>query len=546
LYLHHTSLIMKIVVSKIILLQILFSICLSIFAYDKPEHIIEVGIYENYPKVFVNDKGKPAGIFIDVLECICENENIEIKYTLGRWDELIHKLSVGEIDVLPDVSYSVKRDSIFVFPTLSVLGSWVEAYVIRGETLNSISDLNGKTIGVLKGSVQEQYLKNELVNKFNITYNIVVFDDYKATVNALEKKEVNVIIVTRFFYFSELCNRNIVPTGIVLRPSELYFAFKPDINPQIVKIFDKNLSVLKNNPKSEYYKSLQYWLNKQIKTGIPQYLFFLIIITLIVLAFVSVFAVILHYRVKAKTKALRKRNRQLIIAKEKAEESDKLKTVFLQNMSHEIRTPMNGILGFIELLKNPELGYERKEEYIKIINESGKRLLETLNNIIEISKIEAKQFEIRCKSENLVDILAYCVSFYKPAAKRKGLDINLNCKKPELYIDTDKKMLISIITNLINNALKFTQKGYIEIGCNENESSIDIYVKDTGIGIRKDRLKAVFNRFEQADLDITRPYEGSGLGLAIVKEYVEALKGEIKLESKENFGSTFTVSFNLN
>ena len=243
----------------------------------------------------------------------------------------------------------------------------------------------------------------------------------------------------------------------------------------------------------------------------------------------------------------KKAEEALYEAKEKAEESDRLKSAFLANMSHEIRTPMNSILGFMDLLKEPDLADAEKNKFIGIVNDSGERLLNTINDIIEISKIESGDTQIVNQDIDIQELLAYYEKFFLPAISSKGLHFHLiqgsNLKNVILY--SDKNKLDSIITNLINNAIKFTATGSIEVGCEVNKDELLFFVKDTGIGIEKERMKAVFDRFVHADQDRTKGYEGSGLGLPISKSYVKMLGGRIWCGSKVNQGTTFYFTIPL-
>jgi PAS domain S-box-containing protein len=239
------------------------------------------------------------------------------------------------------------------------------------------------------------------------------------------------------------------------------------------------------------------------------------------------------------------KNRELRLARDKAEESDQLKTAFLANMSHEIRTPMNGILGFTNLLANPSLSEETMQGYIDIINKSGERLLATVNDLIDISKLETGQVNIVVDNAIINELLDTLYHFFHQEASEKGLQ--LICKKgiPDqaLIIRTDEQKLNSVLTNLIKNAIKYTREGSVEFGytlaSKERNKMLQFYIKDTGIGIPKARQRAVFNRFEQADIKDRNAYEGSGLGLAIAKSLVEMLGGNIWLESTIGSGSTF-------
>jgi PAS domain S-box-containing protein len=237
----------------------------------------------------------------------------------------------------------------------------------------------------------------------------------------------------------------------------------------------------------------------------------------------------------------KKAEEELQIAKAKAEESDRLKTAFRQNMSHEIRTPLNGILGFSNLLRRNNLGAKVIKEYTEIISQSGQRLMEIVNNVLDIAKIETGQMEIRDNTFSLNSMIDDLYSFFSQCATDKN--IKLNYKTPldnsDIQIVTDEAKLNQILTNLINNAIKFTQNGSIDFGYEIANNEIQFYVKDTGIGIASEFQNKIFERFVQANLNITRGFEGAGLGLAICKGLVEKLGGKIWVESEINKGSTF-------
>ena len=238
-------------------------------------------------------------------------------------------------------------------------------------------------------------------------------------------------------------------------------------------------------------------------------------------------------------------NTELILAKEKAEESDRLKSAFLANMSHKIRTPMNGILGFADLLNEPGLTGEEQQEYLGIIAKSGARMLNIINDIIDISKIESGQMKVSVSETNVKEQLDFVYRFFEPEVEQKGLKLTLkkSLTSAAANIQTDREKLYAILTNLIKNAIKYTPEGSIEFGYYVVESrlipSLQFYVKDTGIGIPNDRQNAIFERFIQADIMDKMARQGAGLGLAISKAYVEMLGGKIWVESEEGKGSTF-------
>jgi PAS domain S-box-containing protein len=246
----------------------------------------------------------------------------------------------------------------------------------------------------------------------------------------------------------------------------------------------------------------------------------------------------------------KKTEENLYLALEKATESDRLKTAFLQNMSHEIRTPMNGILGFADLLRNMDLTPEKQQKYIEIITKSSNRLLNTLNDLMDISKLETGQVKLNFEKTVIYEELKNIFDLFNKEAANKGLQLELESQNlsKDLSITTDKNKLDAILMNLIKNAIKYSHQGIIKFGFIEKEKTIEFYVKDDGIGIPKSRQKAIFNRFVQADIEDKKVFEGAGLGLSLSKSYVTMLGGKIWVTSKVGEGSQFyfTIPKNAN
>lgn len=210
-------------------------------------------------------------------------------------------------------------------------------------------------------------------------------------------------------------------------------------------------------------------------------------------------------------------------------------------MSHEIRTPMNGILGFSSLLKEPDLVGEKREEYIDIIEKSGARMLNILSDIINISKIESGQMVVRCTEVNVNELIKNIFVLLRLDAEARKITLSYNngLRTEEAWVKTDREKLNSILSNLVKNAIKYTDKGSIEMGYSKMDDILTFYVKDTGIGIPKIRQEAIFDRFVQADISDVQAREGAGLGLSIAKSLVELLGGKIWVESEEGVGSAF-------
>jgi signal transduction histidine kinase len=248
----------------------------------------------------------------------------------------------------------------------------------------------------------------------------------------------------------------------------------------------------------------------------------------------------LHDEIREKVRT----EKELLNAKQKAEESDRMKSSFLANMSHEIRTPMNGILGFAQLLSSPNTNEEKKRKYISIINDNGKLLLKIVDDILDFAKIEAGQLKIEKAVYNIDEMLARLLATYnvnKVFRRKSQIDIRLvtesNVRPQVLY--TDGKRLEQVLSNMLDNALKFTEEGSIEFGYRElSPGLLTFQVRDTGIGISEKFENLIFERFNQAEI-ATKKYGGSGLGLAISKGIIELLGGRIGMNSEPGEGTTF-------
>jgi len=242
---------------------------------------------------------------------------------------------------------------------------------------------------------------------------------------------------------------------------------------------------------------------------------------------------------------LRRHIMRLRQAEQKAVESDRLKSAFLANISHEVRTPMNGILGFLDMLKDPDLSTETKRDYIELLEKSGYRLITVMTDILDISAIQSDTVNPEKRTTDIIRIFEESADFYKSDLDSKGL--KLNFIKPygdsPLLIETDEKLLKKIICKLLGNSIKFSERGEIDLGYEIEAGLLTIYVRDNGIGIQKEKLEAIFNKFEQADKKLSSPYQGAGLGLSIAKAYVHILGGDIWAESEPGRGSSFYVSF---
>jgi PAS domain S-box-containing protein len=245
---------------------------------------------------------------------------------------------------------------------------------------------------------------------------------------------------------------------------------------------------------------------------------------------------------------MKKNQNELTKAKEQAESADRLKSAFLATMSHELRTPLNSIIGFTGILLKGLTGplNEEQSKQLTMIKGSGQHLLELINDVLDISKIEAGELVVSLKSFDLNSSIRKVISTVLPLADKKGLELRKNISPDINNIISDERRIEQIFLNILNNAIKFTEQGYVEINCAVQNGEIITEITDTGIGIKKEDIEKLFKPFSQLDTGITRNYEGTGLGLSICTKLLEKLKGQISVESKFNIGSTFRITLPIN
>ncbi|MFZ4457131.1 MAG: hybrid sensor histidine kinase/response regulator [Bacteroidales bacterium] len=247
--------------------------------------------------------------------------------------------------------------------------------------------------------------------------------------------------------------------------------------------------------------------------------------------------------VKKRTEALEKTNLDLVVAKDKAEASNRMKSAFINNITHEIRTPLTSILGFSQILAETELDAEDRKEFYQEIHQSSNRLIKTVTDYLDISALVSGNQEVKISKFNLYSVIDSIILDYEHQARNKNITLKIDSEiNPELDIESDSALVSKVIEAFVDNAIKFTKTGDVKIGFDISDSNVCLWVKDTGVGIEEDVQSKIFEPFMQESISNTRGYEGSGLGLSISKYISNLIGGKIWVESKKNSGSTFYFS----
>jgi signal transduction histidine kinase len=513
--------------------------------------MVHVGIAQNPPKCYIDDEGKPAGIFVEILNSIGNEEGWELQYQLGKWDENLHKLQSGEIDLVADVAYTTDRDKLFSFHSIPVLSSWSQVYSRKGLGIQSIIDLDGKRIVVLEGSIQQQAL-NTMVKGFGLQVTITAVQSFDDAFKAVAENKADVAVTNNFFGRMHANSYGLEDTAIVFEPSTLFFVAAKGRNLDLLDKIDANLKQLKQTPDSDYYKAIRNWTSESTGMIIPLWVKVMLLVIGLGLLISTIAGFVLKRQVRLRTHELQlanadmesrimERTKELATAMQAAQQADMLKSAFLATMSHELRTPLNSIIGFTGILLQElpgNLNDEQKKQ-LHLVQNSSRHLLSLINDVLDISKIEAGQLDLQYSNFDLTKSIDKAVSLVKTQAEKKGLEISTCYQHNSLEIECDQRRLEQVILNLLSNAVKFTETGSITINTMEQNECFIISIQDTGIGIPLSELDRLFKPFHQIDSGLTRKYEGTGLGLSICYQLLNLLGGRIVVKSEPGKGSTF-------
>lgn len=689
--------------------------------------IVKVGVYENAPKVFTDQSGRPAGIFIDVIEHIAEREGWNLQYIPGSWGEGLDRLANQEIDLMPDVAHTAGRETMYSFHKVPVLSSWFQVYARQGSGIRSILDLDGQRVVVLERSVQQDAFA-KIADSFGLSISLISAPDYGKIFAMVAKGEADAAITNRFYGLMHAKKAGLEDTAVIFNPSDLFFAGPKNQSGQLLAAIDAHLGNLKSDAQSVYYESLKRWTSEQVRLKLPSWLLGIGLATGLILFMSVMGSVILKRQVNARTRDLSKRNKQLAIidrtlrattteldlqailqralrgalaltkleggalclldrdskrlvpgtsvtasgpipvssssstrigeclcaaavlggkpcihwdgapagmtvpliqgneemrfhaafplqvrnevigvmcvysctderpselklklvqdicgpvalaienarlyeqvlhhseqleqrvterteelavAMERAQEADQLKSAFLATMSHELRTPLNSIIGFTGIMLQGLTGPLNEEQLkqMSMVQSSARHLLALINDVLDISKIEAGQLELASASFDLRSSLEKTVKLVAPQAAKKGIELKLHIAPDVSTVCADQRRLEQVFLNLLNNAVKFTEKGHVHIHCDGEMDHYIVAVSDTGIGIKQEQLPGLFQPFHQIDTGLARKHEGSGLGLSICKKLMDMMNGSISVTSEWGSGSTFTIRFPRN
>jgi signal transduction histidine kinase len=554
------------------------------FAFENPVSI-RVGIYENEPKIFTDNGGNATGFWAEITEYIAQKEGWHIEWVSGSWDECLNMLANGEIDIMPDVAYTEARSLLYEFSEVSVLTSWSCVYAGSGVEISSILDLEGKTIAVLKGSVNVEGPEGikSLVEAFHINCSFIELKSYIEVFEKVSSGGADAGVVSKDFGNNHEEDYNVRKTPVIFQPSQIYYAFTIDnpLNDYLIETIDSAIGELKADKDSFYYDEQEKWLGGAVeKNVIPVWIWWTAGGLMLAVLLLVGGSFILRSQVSARTRELtaeiarRKQaeedlkesygkleelvNERTSELKEKTDaleeanahlqEVNRHKSVFLANMSHELRTPLNSIIGYTKLMYDGlegDINEEQKQDLLAVYN-NGKNLLELINGLLDLSKIEAGKMIMAYEVFPVSVLIHEIITTIEPLTKEKGLTLTYNIDPTIDHIYADRAKIRQVLLNILGNAVKFTSKGGIQLDITAGKDKYIFSVTDTGIGIEKENLEVIFDSFIQVGPAQIAGYAGTGLGLAVCRQFIEMQGGRIWAESEPGKGSRFIFTLPKN
>jgi two-component system, sensor histidine kinase and response regulator len=518
---------------KLMLLSIFLAGIQPVFPQNIPT--VQVGIYNNPPKIYMDESGNAAGFHAELIQEIAAENHWNIQWIPGEWNDLLNKTEAGEIDIMPDVAFSPERQERFDFNTEDVFINWGVVYTRKEFHPQSLFDLHGKRIAGLAGGIHtegEAGILN-LTRSFDISIEVIPASSYHEAFELIDTGKADAAVVNRIYGATFERDFDINRTSIIFNPISIRYALpsESDYTPELKDGIDSVLKRLKADNSSVYYKLLDTYLAGYVgtTTRIPGWLITGLISAVL---FVLLFGIMIVLLRKAKAEAVT---------------ANRAKSIFLANMTHEIRTPMNAILGYSEmLLGDPKLNEDQHRKLMSI-NTSGEQLLNLINEVLDMSRIEAGRISYNKEDLDLNSLLSDLATLITPLASARDLRIEI-ALDPDVprYIQSDRQKIHQVVLNLVGNAVKYSSGGDIRISAGtvkEKPDQIVISVSDQGPGIDKQDQNRIFEAFEQGGSNVEPKTAGVGLGLAIARQFARFLDGDLWLAETSDRGSTFCFSF---
>lgn len=495
---------------------------------------IRIGIYQNEPKIFIDDSGNPRGIFVDILRHIALENNWSIQYVSGEWYECLERLESGEIDLMPDVAWSEERAEIFDFNQETVLNNWGQIYVPHDSEIETIPQLQGKTIAVMREDYSYTVFRQNLAD-FGVSSTFLEVNSFEEVFLALDAHDADAGIISRFFGIVDQRDHQVRSTSIMCCPARLLFAVTKGDPKQLLTRIDAALATMKRFDNSVYYTSISRWLDRPVEWSWPLWARYLLVFLAGVMAALIVAAIALKLQVRKITKAL-------MAAQEKIIQNQRLSALgeMASGIVHDFRNYLTPILGSVDILLLHKERWQ-DETFTQPILEQIRKAVDDSEQIVERLQ---EFYRPREGSETLEPVdLNLVVSESMDLARHRSQDmmklkIDQNLTSRSRILGKAGELREAVI-NLIFNAIDaMPEGGTLSFTTREKEDQVILAIQDTGLGMAEEvKIRALEPFFT------TKGEEGTGMGLAMVYGTVVRHNGTIQIESEPGQGTTILITF---
>lgn len=542
----------------VFLWTLLLPVCLLSAPAQLHPREVKVGYYDNYPKVFRDDNGQPAGIFIDILEYIAREESWTLRYNFGNWDECLSLLEKGELDLMLDVAYSTNRAEIFDFTTNDVIINWAQIYTRKGLTVRNFRDLEGMRIASLRQGIHSSNF-HYLAKTFGIGYTMLPQNDYASVFKAIQNGQADAGIVNRVFGLMNQHRFSVQVSPIIFSPSSLHYTVKKGQNQDLLAALDRYLPGLKQHPSSVYHQSLKKWLGETSAFRIPEWIRLLILAALSGLAVTLLFVLLLRHQVAVKTRYLQQTNQQLekqvqetmklyrrLLEKEKEISRTQQNRAVLELSSgivHDFNNQLTPIMGYADLLiTHPGILQDQGKslEIMRIIQDSASYCREILQRLKEL-QVQHNNHPLENLSMEALfaQVIESAVPAWQQDASARSHPVIRTEAEEGILITADILLVREALINLLTNALYATREGGdILLKAYTTPESTVLEITDTGSGMDTPTLEHCLDPFYT-----TKGSEGTGLGLHMVRDTMIRHGGEIQITSHPGKGTTVQLVF---
>jgi len=513
---------------------------------------VRVGVYDNPPKVERGRGKAPRGMFIDIIQYIARREHWRIEYVEGTWDEGLTRLEKDSIDLMPDVAFSETRNQRFDFNQLTVLCSWLQIFCAKDRAIESVAGLQGKTVAVLHGSIQQE-VSEEIRARLGLSFDEIVLPDYESAIREVETGRADAMIASRFYGYRREEEPRLVPAPVILRPTTLRFAAPKGRNRDLLDAIDKHLAQMMNEPRSAYYRTLLYWLHEKPRTFVPRFLLWAIAATGVTLLFFCVWVLVLRWQVRKRTRELDQSNRELRaaleeikLAREEALNRERLHALgqLACGLAHDFNNLLAPIVSYADLMltDTEELkDVERVKANLRQIKNAGWHGTDIVSRLQQFYRSTEETEEKEQVDTNAVvrETVELAKERWKGLA-RKGVGIELVLELgPDCEITARKSHIHEMLLNLLLNAADaMPEGGRLEISTENRGDGVCITAKDSGVGMTEEVREKCMTPFFT-----TKGAKGTGMGLTMVNNILAQHGARIDIVSAPGAGTSFVITF---